>query len=435
MNRGGGSKPDIDIGSESSDSDIRLQEELLRICRDEHNKQFNVTTEDAERQKKEYEHYEREQDKRSAAVQADLDKTQSSEIEHQMTWYKNLFTRPGVPKTTSGVVTHGSKNEGQPIDILPTSSVWGIITGGIDTVGNLAANIMGRPTSSVVAIGMENVGNSCYINAALQCLATVLKKEIPIRDRSKTLLITEFNGLIKRLQNNSGSPAIGDFEMQVFKSVCAGVELVNYAGGDRQYDGTRFIQNICEAMHIDDKFTIKSTASYKCLNLKHNKACNKVTEQKIDTFGRWAALTTPTSHIEGSLGLSNIVCPSCHSDAQVMIETIVESTPEVLAVFIPKFRWNDATRAFESVFLKFEDFLIFGKTTYKLVSVLNHFGGNTAKSSSGHYTACCLRNKIWYNINDSKVTKIPSDAFHTPDGVCTKNAYALFYIQVHDVLP
>jgi len=423
---GGGYKPELDLGLGSSDSDIRLQAELLRICNEKHTAQFNLDAEEAERQKEEYERYEQAKRKRSA-VQAALDKTQSSEIEQHKTWYENFFTstRPGVSKTTSGVVTPGSENKGQPIDILPTSSVWDIITGGIGTAGNLAAKFMGRPTSSMVAIGMENVGNSCYINASMQCLATVLmdKGDIPIKEESKRLLITEFNGLIEQLQGISDSRVIGDFEMQVFKGVCADVRQVKYAGDGRQYDGTEFIRDICETIGINEQFMIRPTASYKC------EFCKIITTKKTEDFGRWAAVTT-TGKIEGSLGLSDIICPSCkrNANAKVLIDTVKQVDPPILAVFIPKFQRNDATQEFEPVFLKFDDYIFFGTTTYKLVSVLNHSGGYTAESTSGHYTACCLREDIWYNINDSKVTPIERADFDKPGGVCTEAAYALFYI-------
>lgn len=57
---------------------------------------------------------------------------------------------------------------------------------------------------------------------------------------------------------------------------------------------------------------------------------------------------------------------------------------------------------------------------YDLYAVSNHFGG----LGSGHYTAYAknIIDSEWYNLDDSRVTKLSS-----PEDCKTKSAYVLFY--------
>ena len=50
-----------------------------------------------------------------------------------------------------------------------------------------------------------------------------------------------------------------------------------------------------------------------------------------------------------------------------------------------------------------EDVEVISEEQYHLVAVISHHGSNI---TSGHYTACVLRNGQWYSVNDSQVSKI-----------------------------
>ena len=52
-----------------------------------------------------------------------------------------------------------------------------------------------------------------------------------------------------------------------------------------------------------------------------------------------------------------------------------------------------------------EDVEVITEEEYHLVAVISHHGSSI---TSGHYTACVLRDDQWYSLNDSQVLKMHS---------------------------
>lgn len=159
-------------------------------------------------------------------------------------------------------------------------------------------------------VGLNNIGNNCYMNSVLQVLKNIPKFTYNIskfNDNSEKLLFS-----LKNLMTNICNSNISSFSPLDFKTLL-GMENKRFAGNN-QYDSTIFYISLLNIIH--KKINKAKKENYKKLDI--SKYENKSLEEKYEI---WKAnfLTKNQSFIFDFFHIffvNEIECNSCHNKTQ-----------------------------------------------------------------------------------------------------------------------
>ena len=327
--------------------------------------------------------------------------------------------------------------------------------------------------------GLCNLGNTCYMNSALQCLAHALPlAEYFVTDSYKHDLNPKNHqgseGNISRLFADVVK-AIWLGKQKVFKPKALKEAVGKYCAtfcNDDQHDAQEFINWLMDTLHEDlNKITSRQPlqeVEFEADNLKelsvmywqryctHNQSiivnafqgqllshitCHSCGHQShsFDVFTNLLLHipTTSTCTLDECLRnfseeekLTDWYCPTCKIQRSASKRIVIWKVPPVLIVVLKRFIHQKTGSRKHCSYVDFdlEDFnvnqYVAGpKSTgnYNLYAVSNHYGS----VDSGHYSAHC-RNGAgkWFEFNDDKVNEV------SPSAVKTNAAYLLCYYKV-----
>lgn len=333
-------------------------------------------------------------------------------------------------------------------------------------------------------VGLYNLGNTCFMNAVLQCLChtqplvdycirDTFKSELNYRSPTGGQLIKAFAGLIRTLwrdcQNNAVSPDFLKTELQKYAPQFSGCS---------QQDAQELLMYLLQGLH-DDINRVKSKSDYRsqtnCYVSESQQASESwrryqnIDDSKIvDLFGGqlkstlkctecghtsitfdpfWnLSLPIPEGVHQPSLqqcfrlftspetldGIDKPMCERCKKKTRSTKQFEINRFPKVLVIQLKRFSSASSYRS------KLNTLVECGKSnldlspyassncinpvsSYNMYAVVNH----TGTPSSGHYIAKCKNPYTgeWYEFNDSRVSKTS-----TTD-IVTSSAYLLFYEQ------
>ncbi|XP_046682742.1 ubiquitin carboxyl-terminal hydrolase 2-like isoform X2 [Homalodisca vitripennis] len=330
--------------------------------------------------------------------------------------------------------------------------------------------------------GLSNIGNTCFLNAIVQCLSNtkVLLEYITnkdyineIRSSAKASLMKRFADLIKGLwQGGISSITILSFKKEV--DVYA-PRFLGYA----QQDAQEFLRYLLEGLHdelnrvtsqsrnlteeIDDDLSdsLKAVETWKrYLKFDNSKI--------VDTFGGLLKSTLECTHCghcsttfepfwdlslpiphtlrTGKLMLSQCfdlftkeevldgdempTCSKCNTRRKCKKRILIQKFPEVLVIHLKRFSLGGRSCKVESTIdfpVSNLDVAAYSADSqvknlgYDLYAVVNHNG----TCYTGHYTAYCKHpySGEWHSFNDLSVRPI------SPETHNKRDAYVLFYEQ------
>jgi len=331
--------------------------------------------------------------------------------------------------------------------------------------------------------GLKNLGNTCYMNSILQCLANfqlvvdyATRRDCLLRDLNKTSktggnVAIEFSQVLKNLTSGQ----FNSIQPTDFKAVIGKYDR-EFRTFDQQ-DAHELLNKMIEWLHDDLNEVENADESIKRLPEQKNEGVPEVeaAEKAWETdktvgksffkeifYGQWRsilacpcgwnsvkyesffelALQLPPGN--GKTSLRNCIenylkteddvtykCPKCNVNREMTKKFEIVRLPKIIIIQLVRF-YNDGFSRKRQNAVDFEldnlNLGVYAKAcqgklnryqNYKLHSVCNHMGS----MEGGHYTAYCnVRGSgNWYKYDDHEVVDIH------PRDVVTPKAYILFY--------
>lgn len=310
--------------------------------------------------------------------------------------------------------------------------------------------------------GLENIGNTCFMNSALQCLIHIPQLTTYFTNKVEKSLLNKDNplgtgGEVAKLYRQillnlkRGFPTYTElFELKRTVSKRA-PQFLNY----QQQDSHEFLNYFLDTMHEDTK---NNDGHSIISQLFHGKLittvecripnCQKV--EIIDSSFTFLPLPLdfqPTKETQMCLEAcieafiapeilgqnGQWLCSSCHRMTNAKKTISFDQLPPILIFQLKRFNYlrNSVTKNKRFIQYPLYDLDMTPyvknerKTMYSLIAVCNHYG----HLASGHYHTYAYNSndKCWYDFDDRRVQRI-----HKRD-VVTNDAYILLYMR-QDVL-
>ncbi|KAL8189550.1 hypothetical protein R6Q57_029116 [Mikania cordata] len=303
--------------------------------------------------------------------------------------------------------------------------------------------------------GLENLGNTCFLNSVLQCLtyteplaAYLLsgKHQVTCQKSGFCALCAIQKHVSRALQLSGRSLAPKDLVSNLH---CISRTFRN----SRQEDAHEYMVNLLESMHkccLPNGVSIESQSAYdkslvhkifggqlrnqvKCMQ------CNYCSDKfdafldlsleilQADTLYEAFANFTSKEHLDG--GAKQYQCQQCKQKVKALKQLTVYKASNVLTIHLKRFGCHMSGQKIDknvlfSPILDLKPFVTGpydGDLTYTLYGVLVHAGWST---DSGHYY-CFVRTSsgTWYALDDNRVFQVSENM------VFEQEAYMLFYFR------
>lgn len=335
-----------------------------------------------------------------------------------------------------------------------------------------------------IGIGLLNLGNNCYLNATLQCLAYTppLSQWLITRPHSPTCKFKQVKGFcslceVERIIYDIFNSANGCAKPN---SLCYNIKKISAVFGvGTQEDASEFFTTLLESMAKSIKFTLNIQS--KLLNGQAKKVntilddifsfqfrsritcCNcGRTSDTTENTNTWPVDVKYVQDIRKGMlhflreevldGENAYKCEKCNKKTRATKKYSIRSAPNILVIHLKRFDFSYAGKLSHYVTypetLSLKTFIAetgaaaaaaavvdtanecneksLRNTNYKLYGVLVHLGYT---SHSGHYYSYVRGpNDVWYKADDQRVSVV-----QTRDALA-QHAYILFYSKVTDAV-
>ncbi|XP_062078407.1 ubiquitin carboxyl-terminal hydrolase 23 [Humulus lupulus] len=306
-----------------------------------------------------------------------------------------------------------------------------------------------------IGAGLENLGNTCFLNSVLQCLTYTepLAAYLQSGKHQNSCHIAGFCALCaiqkhvsRALQSTGRSLAPKDL---VSNLRCISRNFRNC----RQEDAHEYMVNLLESMHkccLPSGVPSESPSAYekslvhkifggslrsqvKCLQCSF---CSNKFDPfldlsleivKADSLHKALLNFTAAEQLDG--GERQYQCQQCKQKVRALKRLTVHKPPNVLTIHLKRFRAHDPGQKIDKkvTFGPTLDLKSFvsgsyeGDLKYTLYGVLVHYGWST---HSGHYYSYVRTSSgMWYSLDDSRVVQVSEKT------VLEQKAYMLFYVR------
>lgn len=283
--------------------------------------------------------------------------------------------------------------------------------------------------------GMSNIGNTCYMNSALQAMLCSVHLTSKIEELSNlkniSKLQNEYNDIISQMKKTKTTITPSNFKKELGK-------INRDYRGSRQQDANAMLlttlDEFIEPKGIDKKHRNKKLEELKKVfygKYKQYIQCKNCEKYSI-TEPEFLDILLPLPE-QDDINIRNCFselceweniegryCEFCKKTCNAKKAINVEESPDLLILTLKRFYNDRKNRKKVKIFPKI---VIDKEYNYKLIATVNHMGG----INGGHYTSYISRNdsKNWFVANDSRISET-----NIRNVIEDKNIYMAFYDRI-----
>jgi len=308
------------------------------------------------------------------------------------------------------------------------------------------------------ALGLVNLGNTCFLNAVLQALAHTpgFRQSLTAQARgAQPSLLSTFAHVV----DETWSPSAAQRSVSPHFLLESVKQSMPFLESNVQQDAHEFLRVLCERLEKENNALVQAFGG-KLLSSVKCTGCQAILSNKVEAFSdlsvdlppRYVVSITRSTmqprplrlhdclrsfaRAEQLLAQSTLSCPHCApalSPAPAHAKQLrLLLLPQVLVVHFKRFNWDRQLSLKMSRYVQFPlrglrlgDYLVAphgadAAAVFDLACVIVHHG---QRIDFGHYTSYCLnsRDGRWYHFDDERVTAVKDEV------VARCEAYILFY--------